>query len=296
MFCLKINDLNKSYGRKKVLHNINITIPKGMITGIVGPNGSGKTTLLKCLLGLVKYEGNVVFENNKSLECLIKDIGILIEFPQFIKNFTGKNNIDYFTYEKNYLNLNVNYYNELINLFNMQEHINKKVRTYSLGTKQKLALIMSFIKGKKLIVLDEPFNSLDADMVIQTRNCLQSLKEKGITTIITSHNLEQLDRLCDKIFFIENGKIIKDYAKRVIKDSLYEIIFENEEDSKKCYKLLLNKNEIYINENIIQILLKEDQKIQDVLKEVSNLCIKSINKKEENLEKVYLDTFKGTKC
>lgn len=198
---LVLKNVSKSVNGNYILKKIDLIINKGEIIGIVGLNGSGKTTLLKCILNFVKFEGKI-YVNNKQNNFLV-NTGFLIENPNLYLNISGKKNISFWL--NFFSDIDINYVNELCSLFNL--NLSKKVKKYSLGMKQKLGLILALINKPELLLLDEPTNGLDIKNIINLRNILLNLN--GTTILISSHDINELSKICDRLILINNGEIVR---------------------------------------------------------------------------------------
>lgn len=200
---IRIENLSKSYGTKTVLENINLTLEKGKIYGIVGENGSGKTTLFKCIAGLEKYKGAVISEYGKTKDFL----GYLQTEPYFFSKITA---YEYLTLLCNARNIEYPDLNEK-NIFDLP--LKEYALTYSTGMKKKLALTAILIQENKFFILDEPFNGVDIQSNIIITELIHKLKELGKTILISSHIFSTLNDTCDELFLLKNGTI----SKRVMK-------------------------------------------------------------------------------
>lgn len=200
---LVIKDLRKQIKDNAILQNINLQIKKGEIVGIVGLNGSGKTTLLKCILGFVNYDGNIFIDGKNVLCNRLHNFGFIIENPNLYLNLSGWDNIKFWA--KFYKNVDLKYVKSLCDLFNLD--LRKRVKKYSLGMKQKLAVILSLINKPELLLLDEPTNGLDMKNIFLLRNVLLTLKDT--TVLISSHDVNELCKICNRLIFINKGKIVK---------------------------------------------------------------------------------------
>ncbi len=213
MNTVKLNGIYKKYENTEVLKNISFSAKSGEIIGLVGPNGAGKSTLMKIITGMVKPEKGEVFVNEKSIlknpDQALKNIGAIIENPSFYNYLSGYENLML------RLRLNKNYkkdeLNKIIDLIDLKEKINKKVKTYSLGMKQRLGIGYMLISNPKLMLLDEPTNGLDVDGVIEFRKMIKNIaKDNNTTVLISSHILSEIEKICDKVIFISHGEIVKE--------------------------------------------------------------------------------------
>ena len=209
---LEIKNITKSFRKEEVLKDISYTFIDKMIYGIVGINGSGKSVLLKIITGLYKADkGEILFDNiNYNNDKLFLDfIGACIEYPGFINDLSGLDNLmlladirKIITKEENLETLRI------VGLFNDKD---KKYGDYSLGMRQKLSIAQALMENPKVIILDEPFNGIDRESVKKIQEELIRRKENGTLIIITTHIHEDIDELCDKVLYLENGKL---YDKR----------------------------------------------------------------------------------
>ena len=194
-----VNNLVKKYNNKLILDINNIELSNGVIYGIIGDNGSGKSTLMKCLTNLVDYSGDICFDDKsiKKYPEILKGVGLIIETPMFYNDFTAIQNLEYFLPENRDSNM-------ILKRLGLDNVSTNKVKTYSLGMKQKLAIALACLKGTKLIILDEPFNGLDVNSVKVVVDLLLEEKQKGKTIIVSSHMPKTINKLCDVVYKIEN--------------------------------------------------------------------------------------------
>ncbi len=207
---IKITNLNKSYLDNNVLRGVNMELNRGEILGLVGTNGAGKTTLMSLILGLKKnYSGDIYIDginikDNKQKE---KKFGCLIEGPGLYPNLTGYENLQYFLSfigEKQ-----VNNIDYIIEKLKLGSFINKKVKKYSLGMKQRLAIGVGLLGEPDYLILDEPMSGIDAEVVPVIRNTLKELTtEKNIGIMVSSHVLSEIELLCDRVAILRDGIII----------------------------------------------------------------------------------------
>jgi len=210
MSLIEVKNVQKSYKGLTIFQDINLTIEKGKIYGIVGPNGSGKSVLFKLICGFIRPEhGEILIEG----EYLHKDItfpknfGIIIDRPGYLGNKTGFENLKSLAMIQN--KIDDDHIIKTMNLVGLQPTAEQKVRKYSLGMKQKLALAQAFMEDQEVLILDEPFNALHFESVEKLRSLLINYKKEGKTIIMTSHNQEDIDLLCDEVYRINKFKLEK---------------------------------------------------------------------------------------
>lgn len=208
MIC--VNNGTKSFKNQEVLSNINIVFESGKIYGIVGYNGSGKSVLLKCICGFLTLDSGEIEINGKKLKKdidMIQDAGVIIEEPAFLKEYSGKRNLEFLYSIRNKLNPEV--ISKAMRLVGLDENSKKKVKNYSLGMKQRLAIAQVIMENPKILLLDEPMNGLDKNGVQEIRELLLDLKKQDKTIVLVSHNQEDIRVLCDELYEIENGMLVK---------------------------------------------------------------------------------------
>ena len=181
---VSINDIYKKFDKDNVLNGITVDIPKGVICGLVGPNGAGKTTLLRIIASLQKSDSGHINVNTDVFSALIEQPALFYEL----------NAVDNIT-------------QQLI-LYGLEDTQNKKVKNFSLGMKQKLAIAMMLVGNPELIILDEPMNGLDPQGIINLRNLILKLNNDGVTFLISSHLLYELEKIATDFIFINHGEII----------------------------------------------------------------------------------------
>ena len=258
---ISVRNINKSINGKEVLHDINFDVYEGQIVGLVGPNGAGKSTLLKIMTGLYTYDSGVIsyynYDLKKDFEKAMSIIGTLIEYPDLYYNLTGKRNLEIF--KTMFKNIDENTVEEIVKIVEMEKYLGRKFKTYSLGMIERLGIASALINKPKILILDEPTNGLDPVGVKKIMSILKNMKDT--TIIISSHMLSEIESLCDKFIFINNGSIVN-------------IINKEEEVSKKKYvsfvvddyakaRIILNKYcvneelEVYEHDEVISKINKE---------------------------------------
>lgn len=196
MALISIQKLFKKYGSLSVLEDINLSVEKGMVYGIVGRNGAGKTTLFRCIAGLETYEGTIESE----LPTLQASLGLLMAEPYFLPKITGEEYIYLFAEARKVKLSSL----EEKNIFNLP--LKSYVESYSTGMKKKLALLAIILQDNDVFILDEPFNGLDLESSILLSEIIHRLKALGKTILISSHIFSTLRDVCDTIIVLNNGR------------------------------------------------------------------------------------------
>ena len=278
MEILKCENLKKQVKNKVIVENISFSLDKGDIVGFIGPNGAGKTTTIKLILGLIKLtEGKVYIDGydiQKNFIKAMEKVGAIVETPDLYMYLSGYDNLKLTA--NNYKNITKKRINEVIKMVGLENRIKDKVSTYSLGMRQRLGIAEAIINNPELLILDEPTNGLDVEGTIEIRNLIKELSNEGIAILISSHNLTEIDNLCNRIIVIKNGRIITndtidnfktfsnettyvleldhlDNLDQVILNYKYEIVSKNkirvyiskEEMAKLMESLIKNKYQIY---------------------------------------------------
>lgn len=296
---LEIKNVSKKIGKKQILKDITLEVKQGEIFGFVGPNGAGKTTLIKTMLGLYKQDSGSItingFNIKTEFEKAMENIGAIIENPEMYDYLSGKDNLKIY---KMIGNVSDEALEEIIKTVKLENRINNKVKTYSLGMRQRLGLAQALISNPKLLILDEPTNGLDPIGIKELRELLKKIsKEKNISVFVSSHILSEIELMCDRIAIIDGGSLIeiKDLKdkKQDVKD---KVLFEVS-DSKLASKYLNKqnyKNEILDNYIVLEIKKEEIPNINKLLVS-NNINVFEIKKVKKTLEDEFIEKTKGTK-
>ena len=211
MNIISINNVCKNYKSKKALDNVSLTIKHGELFGLLGVNGAGKTTLIKILCGLTKKSSGKISIDNYDLDNEIDKIKEIIDIsPQetsVANNLTVKENLEFFAniYHTN----NANTIDELVRTFNLAEVLNQKAKTLSGGYKRRLSIALALVSKPKILFLDEPTLGLDVFARRELWNIIKKLR-KSITIILTSHYLEEIENLCDRVAILSKGEVLSE--------------------------------------------------------------------------------------
>lgn len=293
---VEVNNINKTFGKKKVLDNVSFFIDNNEIVGFVGPNGAGKSTTMKCIASLVFPDSGSVTISGHDIkterELALSKMASLIESPGLYLDISGRENIKLFASLRNIKEERVK---EIYEFTGLKEDLDRNVNGYSMGMKQRLALGIALLSKPKFLILDEPTNGLDPTGVIQLRNTLLELvKNEDISILFSSHQLGEVEKLADRLICINQGKIIEtpmnilekqkylikvadmDKAVGVLNNELKELSFEK-----------LGKDTLVFD-------LVEEELISKILKVILDygINIVDITKEKQDIEVVYKEIYR----
>ena len=219
---IEIRNVTKVYGKQRVLDDISVTFHEGYIYGLVGPNGCGKTTLMRCIAGFTQTTaGNIMVDDclvgGKAAQKADSDAkyervvdfapstGIVIESPSFLPHYSGMKNLIMLSAISG--RPNAERAAEVMRIVGLDPESKKAVGKYSLGMRQRLGIAQAIMENPRVLILDEPFNGLDADGVKEIHDLLQSLKAEGKTIILSSHSAADIEKACDAVYSMRNGQL-----------------------------------------------------------------------------------------
>ena len=220
-YMIQTKNLNKSYKKQEVNKDISLLVPKNSIYGLLGPNGAGKSTLLKMLTGMINpTSGEIIYKEKPWSRNDLLEIGSLIEQSPIYETLTARENLKVRTLLYNLPDSRIEDVLEIVNLTNTG---NKKAGKFSMGMKQRLGIAIALLNNPKLLILDEPTNGLDPIGIGDLRELIKSFPKKGITVIISSHILSEVEQIADYIGIIANGQLW--YQEKVQEDIDLEKLF-----------------------------------------------------------------------
>ncbi|WP_243549300.1 ABC transporter ATP-binding protein [Priestia megaterium] len=294
---LQVDHVSKVIGKKTILHDVSLSVERGEIFGLLGPNGSGKTTLIRTVVGLIKEtEGTITvngFPLKEQFTSAMKSIGAIIENPEFYDYLTGYQNLKHFA--NMHEGITSERLDEVIALVKLENSIHAKVKTYSLGMRQRLGVAQAILHKPALLLLDEPTNGLDPAGMREFRTYLQTLcREEGISILIASHLLKEVEALCDRVGIIQNGelKAIQDLSPNRQDQGMY-VEFEVS-DAQKATDLLSQEFEVTVRSHSIDVAIVKEQ-IPPVNKKLvdSDILVYRITPVYETLEDSFMSVTEG---
>lgn len=222
-FILETKNLTKTFGKQKAVDNISLKIKENSIYGLLGPNGAGKSTTLKMIKGMIhKTSGQIFFEGHEWSRDDLSYIGALIEMPALYENLSARENLKVRTLLLGLPDFRID---EVLEIVSLKDTGKKKSGQFSLGMKQRLGIAIALLNNPKLLILDEPTNGLDPLGIQELRGLIRSFPEKGITVILSSHILAEVEQTADHIGIINNGKL--QYQNIINHDDNLEELFMN---------------------------------------------------------------------
>lgn len=300
---VQFKNIKKKIGKKMIINDISFEVNAGEIFGFLGPNGAGKTTTIRMLFGLISItEGEILvngFSIKNDFEKAIVSVGGIIENPEMYKYLTGYDNLVH--YGKMYGNITKERINEVVTLVGLDQRIKDKVKTYSLGMRQRLGLAQALLHKPNLIVLDEPTNGLDPAGIHEFRTHLRMLAEKeNIAIMVSSHQLSEMELMCDRIGIIQNGKLIDIQTVNdfLAKDEVIMRVTFTVDDvpkAKVCLNQMFKEQQTLENKSTISITIDSGQ-IPDIIAAFvgAGIRISGLDKESKTLEQKFLDITGGS--
>lgn len=293
-YMIETNSLSKKYGEKYSVKNLNLKIRPGCVYGFLGPNGAGKSTTMKMLLGLVKPTagemtifGKTVSEQNRI--AVLKNTGSLIESPSYYGHLSGRENLEIVQTLKNVPKEEID---EVLAIVRLDGQQKKKVREYSLGMKQRLGLAAALLGKPKLLLLDEPTNGLDPAGIQEMRELISNLpKRYGMTVMVSSHLLSEMDQMATDVGIIDKGKLIYQGSLQKLHDRAKSNIFIRTLNQSTAVRILDEYGESYRLEG--EELVFPERDAEQVARLVSLLAVKGaqitkVVEQQKSLEDIFL--------
>jgi len=301
LYILKTNNLTKAYNGKEVVSNVNMSVKKGEIYGFLGPNGAGKTTLMRMITNLVKpTSGEIEIFGEKLKDTsyeVLKRLGTIIEYPVFYEKLSAKENLELHCEYMGYFDKKA--IDKALDLVGLKNIDNKSVKDFSLGMKQRLGIARAITTKPEFLILDEPINGLDPIGIKEFRDLFKMLsKEYGITILISSHILAEIEQIADTIGVINNGRLIEEVPMESIRSGNTEYIELIVSNSEKAAYVLSNNLKIsnfkVLDNKAIRIYdasISQNQITKVLIN--SDISIEGITKKNGSLEEYFLNLLNG---
>lgn len=275
---VKLENVTKKIKNKTIIDQLSFDVYGGEVFGFLGPNGAGKTTTIRMIVGLMKLTDGDIFICGESIknnfEKAIEQVGAIVENPELYKYLTGYDNLKH--YARMAKGVDKARMDEIVELVGLKERIHHKVKTYSLGMRQRLGLAQALLHKPKVLILDEPTNGLDPQGIREIRNYMKRLtKEEGMTVIVSSHLLSEMEMMCDRFGIIQNGRLVDIQNVHDLKEDEEKTIQFTVDPVKKALQVLQDEhpecNPIIV-ENKLQVTIVNDLIPMLVKSLVENNC------------------------
>lgn len=288
---LEIKNLSKSYGSLRALDNFSLTINKGEICGILGPNGSGKTTTLGILLDILKADsGYFLWFGKQADDNQRQRIGALLESPIFYPHLTPVDNLKIIADIKK---IGYSQINEVIETVGLTERKKSKYKTFSLGMKQRLAIAATLLGKPEVMILDEPTNGLDPQGIAEIRNLILSIGKRGITILLASHMLDEVQKICSHVVILQKGKKKGDgrVSEVLSASTAFEIAAENLEELRKVLSENGSFSEIILENDLLVATIEKEITVAELNKFLveKGIYATHLALRKKSLEKYFLD-------
>ena len=279
---IEVKNITKKYKDIIAVKNVNFDVKKGEIFGFLGPNGAGKTTTIRTLLGFLKPNHGEAFIFGKNIKDNIVDIrrnvGYIPGELNLYEHLTGRQCLNYFSSIRN---TNLSLLDELLEIFQLP--LDRKIKTYSRGMKQKLGIVQAFMDDPEIVIMDEPTSGLDPLLQQKFYQFLHNEKKKGRTMFFSSHILSEVDKVCDRVGIIREGKLVAlERVENLKRKKGKRIRLKIKEDSKE----LLSLTNAQIIDGWIEFVTEDS--IDEVIKKIAKFSIIDLDIQEFSLEDIFM--------
>ncbi|MEK4745681.1 MULTISPECIES: ABC transporter ATP-binding protein [unclassified Bacillus (in: firmicutes)] len=296
-YIVETNNLTKKYKKSSVVSGVNLKIPEGEIYGFLGPNGAGKTTSIRMLLGLIKAtEGNIkIFgkDLNENRLSILSEVGALVENPSYYAHLNAIENLEVYRLLRNIPKEKLH---AVLKTVGLQNAAHQKVKEYSLGMKQRLGLAIALLGDPRLLILDEPTNGLDPQGIHEMRELIKSLaKERGITILVSSHLLSEIDQMATYVGIISKGRLIFQDKIEVLRQHSHNSIKILVNKPKEAWKIILASGiPSVMEEDKIIISNTDNTAIAKIVKALvaKDISVFRIEEEKNSLEDIFLNIVK----
>jgi ABC-2 type transport system ATP-binding protein len=291
---LTIQGLQKSYGRVQALNNLSLRVEKGSVYGLLGPNGSGKTTTLGILLGTITPDGGSFrWFDEISMKTARKRIGAILETPAFYPYLNARQNLKIVADIKE---IPFHYIEESLKAVDLDKEGHRKYSTYSLGMKQRLALASAILSKPEVLVLDEPTNGLDPHGINLVRELIQRISATGVTILLASHLLDEVQKVCSHVAVLKTGKLVYDgpVSQLMTETESVEVKSENLDNLKLALQEYKNATSIQQEGDGFKVSLSSQTSSKELSEYLfhKGIMVTHFSVVKSSLEKQYLDLLK----
>ncbi|MGE7675761.1 ABC transporter ATP-binding protein [Lysinibacillus sp. NPDC094403] len=297
-YIVQTENLSKSFGKEKAVSNINLKIRKGEIYGFLGPNGAGKTTTIRMLLGLMKPTSGTIkiFQKDSTKERIhiLSKVGSLVENPSYYPHLTAYENLEAL---RRILGVPKSRIDEVLEIVRLKDAADKKVKGFSLGMKQRLGIAASLLHNPELLILDEPTNGLDPSGIIEIRNLIKRLpSEYGMTIIISSHLLSEIDQMATQVGIVTKGKMIfQDSIEAMRRFAQPKVVIKVSDGEKGWRSLVANGIKAEHKDDLILFDECSDEKVAHIVQILvqEGVSVYRVEEEKRSLEEIFLQMTTG---
>lgn len=297
---LELKNLSKKIKNKTIVDDLSFSVREGEIFGLLGPNGAGKTTTIRMIVGLISITDGDVFINGDNIrgnyEKAMERVGAIVENPQLYDYMSGYKNL--MQYARIMPGVTQERIDEVIQLVDLEYAIHDKVKTYSLGMRQRLGVAQALLHKPNVLILDEPTNGLDPQGIYDLRNYLRLLANNGTSVVVSSHMLAEMQLMCDRVAIIQHGKLVRiDEISNQEEEADVKVHFQVEGDLLQAKKILAELNPEHVIEDFGKELIVQtaDMKtIAELNKQLvlAGILVVGIQRKTKTLEERFLEMTK----
>ncbi|MBG9455575.1 bacitracin ABC transporter ATP-binding protein [Lysinibacillus sphaericus] len=297
-YIVQTENLSKSFGKEQAVSNINLKIRKGEIYGFLGPNGAGKTTTIRMLLGLMKPSSGTIkmFQKDLTKERIniLSKVGSLVENPSYYPHLTAYENLEAL---RKILGVPKSRIDEVLEIVRLKDAADKKVKGFSLGMKQRLGIAASLLHNPELLILDEPTNGLDPSGIIEIRNLIKRLpSEYGMTIIISSHLLSEIDQMATQVGIVTKGKMIfQDSIEAMRRFAQPKVVIKVSNSEKGWRSLVANGIKAEHKDDLILFDECSDEKVAHIVQTLvqEGVSVYRVEEEKRSLEEIFLQMTTG---
>lgn len=292
---LELSNIWKRIGKKMIIKNVAFSVGKGQVVGLLGPNGAGKTTLIRVIVALMQLDqGNIMIAGEsltKNYKEAIQHVGAIVENPEFYNYMTGYDNLmQYARMAKQ--EISSAQIQEVVKAVHLEEHINQKVKTYSLGMRQRLGVAQALLHRPALLVLDEPMNGLDPKGMREFREMILGLRDEGIGVLISSHQLSDIELIADHLVIIQKGEVTHRVSMDEIHQGQGQAVVIKTTDNEKAQELLQRAGFEYVQSENGHLVITSGTDERATIAQVivaGDVGLLQMTTKQNSLEDVFLE-------
>lgn len=293
---IEIKNVSKSFGDLLALDDVSFRVEKGDVFGLIGQNGAGKSTLFRCMMNFFDdYEGGILYDNEPIAKIPLEKIGFLPEERSLSPKKTIEEEIRYFARLNQMKNLDKDELQRWFDRFEIKGKLTDKIKSLSKGNQQKTQLLAAIIYKPEFVILDEPLSGLDPYNIRLLEDIIKELNAMGMTILFSSHNMENIESLCNKLVMLKNGRVVLNGSPSEVRNSFTreKVIVETDKDISpiiegkvKAYKKI---------GNIWQIDLFDEEDSKDLFKEIVEKCgfVYQFNQQAPSLNEIFAKVVKS---